>query len=406
MSAPHPEILQWIDAQSAAMTERLIEWANINTGSMNVAGLDRLRAILRREFESIGGTATEIELAPLEWMDGRGEITRAPVGKALSVVKRPQAPLRIFLCIHMDTVYKKDHPFQTCTRIDADTLQGPGVADAKGGIVVMLAALGALEQYPLASRIGWEVLLNPDEEIGSQSSAPLLLAAAGRNRWGPLFEPATADGALIDRRKGSGGFTIVVRGRSAHAGRDFAQGRNAVVAASRLALALHDLNAELDGVTVNVGKIEGGGPANVVPDLAIVRFNVRTTEPADAGRVAQRIAQLLEEANKQDGITTQFHGGLHSPPKIPDARCRELMALIDACGNELNLPIHWKPSGGACDGNKLLAAGLPNVDTLGPCGGNLHSPREFVRLSSLAERAKLAALVLLKLAAGGGEAKV
>jgi glutamate carboxypeptidase len=365
---------------------------------MNIAGLDSFRGILRREFESIGGEATEIELAPLEWIDSRGQIACAPVAKALAVVKRPQAPLRVFLCIHMDTVYEIDHPFQTCTRIDTSTLQGPGVADAKGGIVVMLAALNALERHPSASRIGWEVLLNPDEEIGSQSSAPLLLAAAGRNHWGLLFEPATADGALIDRRKGSGGFAIVVHGKSAHAGRDFAQGRNAVVAASRLALALNDLNAELDGVTVNVGKIDGGGPANVVPDLAIVRFNVRTTEPADANRVAARINELLEQSNRQDGIAARLHGAFHSPPKIPDSRCRELMALIDACGRELNLPIHWKPSGGACDGNKLLAAGLPNVDTLGPCGGNLHNPREFVRLDSLAQRAKLATLLLLKLA--------
>jgi glutamate carboxypeptidase len=329
-----------------------------------------------------------------------GQPVSIPVGRAISAVKRPEAALRVFLCIHMDTVYAKDHAFQTCAQIDANTLQGPGVADAKGGLVVMLVALAALERSPIASQIGWEVLLNPDEEIGSQSSAPLLKAAAGRNRAGLLFEPATADGALIDRRKGSGGFSIVVRGRSAHVGRDFSNGRNAIVAAAKIALDLDDVNSKVETITVNVGKIDGGGPANVVPELAVVRANVRTTGPADELRVAERLTDIIERANRTEGITAELHGGFHSPPKIPDARVEALLALVTRCGAELNIPIRFAPSGGACDGNKLLAYGLPNIDTLGPCGGNLHSPREFVLLDSLVQRAKLATLLLLKLASG------
>jgi glutamate carboxypeptidase len=385
---------------SASMTARLIEWANINTGSTNVAGLDRFRAILRREFESLGGTTSEIDLPPAESVDGAGRVIQTPVGKALSVVKRLDAPVRVFLCIHMDTVYAPNHPFQSCMNLDDRTLGGPGVADAKGGLVVMLAALGALEASPLAQRIGWEVLINPDEEIGSLSSAPLLAQAAARNRVGLLFEPATADGALIERRKGSGSFTVVVHGKSAHAGRDFAAGRNAIVAMARLATGLHDLNSDLNGVTINVGKVEGGGPTNVVPDLAIVRFNVRTTEPADEPKFMQRLTKLLGDVSKQDGIRAELHGRFTSPPKIPDARGRALMTLIERCGTEMGLRIQWKHSGGTCDGNKLAAAGLPNIDTLGPCGGDLHSPREYVLLDTLPERARLTALVLMKLANG------
>jgi len=135
-----------------------------------------------------------------------------------------------------------------------------------------------------------------------------------------------------------------------------------------------------------------------VPDLAIVRFNVRTSVLEDENRVRQRVEQLIAESNAQDGISVQLHGKLTSPPKIPDVRGRALMDAIERCGAELNLPILWKSSGGACDGNKLSAAGLPNVDTLGPCGGNLHSPAEFVLLDSLTERAKLAALVMMRVA--------
>jgi len=380
------------------MTQRLIEWAQINTGSFNIAGLDCFRAILSSELQALGAAVEEIELPPMDSIDAGGRLVQTPLAKALVATKRPSAPVRVFLNIHADTVYPSDHPFQNCTRLDQNTLQGPGVADAKGGLLVMLAALQILEQSPLAEKIGWEVLINPDEEIGSPGSRALLAAAARRNHWGLLFEPATADGALIDRRKGSGSLLVVIHGRAAHVGRDFSAGRNALLAAARLALSLDELNRRLDGITINVGKVDGGGPANVVPDLAILRVNVRTTEPADERRIMDAVNPLIAELNQQDGITADAHWNFASPPKIPDVRQRELMQVIERCGRQLNLPILWKSSGGASDGNKLSAAGLPNVDTLGPRGGNLHSPAEFVLLDSLPERAKLATAVLLQLA--------
>ena len=157
---------------------------------------------------------------------------------------------------------------------DDGTLNGPGVADAKGGIVVMLHALQALEASPLAEHIGWEVLLNPDEEIGSPGSRPLIDSIAPRCDFGLLFEPALGDNQLVSWRKGSGNFSLLVRGRSAHAGRAFAEGRNALVAAAKVVQAISDLNTDPE-VTFNVARIDGGSPMNVVPDLAIVRANVR-----------------------------------------------------------------------------------------------------------------------------------
>src|SRR5204863_2063795 len=117
-----------------------------------------------------------------------------------------------------------------------------------------------------------------DEEIGSPGSIELLNRAAKDNRLGLLFEPAMGDeGALVGERKGFGNFTVIVRGRAAHAGRDFAQGRNAVIAAAKMMHKLHALNDELgsNGITVNVGRVVGGGAVNVVPDLCVARINVR-----------------------------------------------------------------------------------------------------------------------------------
>jgi glutamate carboxypeptidase len=403
--APH---LAWIDTLHEQMCQQVIDWCNINSGTENLAGIAAMADALRREFAVLGGTFEELPVPPAESIDSQGRTTQLRLGPALRFTNRhPDGmqpgeaasgrPLRVLLNIHRDTVYGIDHPFQTCTRLDARTLRGPGVIDAKGGLVVMLAALRAIERSPFADRIGWEVLINADEEIGSPGSAGLLARTARENDLGLLFEPALPDGSLVSRRRGTGNFTVVVRGRSAHAGRDFERGRSAVVTLAEMVLQLHALNGGLPGITVNVGRVEGGGAVNVVPDLAIARVNVRTTVPDDEAKVIAELRRIVAAAGAKDGISAELHGGITSPPKLPDDRTRRLMEVVESCGRDLGLPINWRDSGGASDGNKLAAAGLPNIDTLGPRGGNIHSPEEFLLLDSLVERAKLTALVLMKL---------
>ena len=139
----------------------------------------------------------------------------------------------------MDTVFGEDHAFQKTRWLEDGVLNGPGVADMKGGLSVMLAALKAVEKSNSAERIGYEVVINSDEEVGSPASATLLAQAAAGKRAALTYEPAALpDGTLAGARPGSGNFSFVVRGRSAHAGRNPEDGRNAIVAASELALRL------------------------------------------------------------------------------------------------------------------------------------------------------------------------
>jgi len=116
-----------------------------------------------------------------------------------------------------------------------------------------------------------------------------------------VFEPAFADGALVNQRKGSGNFSAVIRGRAAHAGRDFEQGRSAMFAAAELMAALEQLNRKLPGVTVNVGQIDGGGPTNIVPDLAIVRFNVRVPTRQSQLHIEGELEQIIAQINRPRG---------------------------------------------------------------------------------------------------------
>lgn len=392
--------LAFLDGKRGAMTARLRQWCAINTGSLNLDGLARMRASLKDAFADLGADIEETIAAPQEVVTATGEIKTRMLGSCLRVVKRPQAPVRVLLAGHMDTVFAPDHPFQSDRLVDPDTLNAPGGADMKGGILVMLEALKAVERSRFAERIGYEVILNADEEIGSPGSAAILHEAAKRAQFAMVYEPAMADGTLAGARKGSGNFSAVFSGRAAHAGRDHASGRNAVAEAARFAGALDALSGARDGLTVNVAKIDGGGPNNVVPDNAVVRFNARVDRAEDADWFLGQAVRLLAETNKRDGFHAHLHGSFARPPKPMTPQLEAFFRALKDCGVELGLDIGWKATGGVCDGNNIAAAGVPVIDTLGARGGAIHSADEFVRLDSLEERAKLSALLLLRVAAG------
>jgi glutamate carboxypeptidase len=392
--------LRWIETQAELMLRDVMAWADISSGSYHVPGLARMLDTLESAFSTLGGTSQRIPLAPAMAIGADGNVVEHPLGSALLVTKGHHARVRVLLSIHYDTVYGPTHPFQTAQMIAPDVCRGPGVVDAKGGIVVLLTALRALERSSISGQAGWEVLLNPDEEIGSPGSAPLLREAASRNHVGLVFEPAMRDGSLVGPRKGSGNVTAVVRGRAAHAGRDFPAGRSAILALAEFIRRIDAAQATVPGAIINCGRIEGGGATNIVPDLAIGRFNVRVESADQQLDVEQAFRRVAADVAQRDGITVDVHGGFTSPPKPLDARSAQLMDHVIGCGRDLGLALTYGPSGGTCDGNKLAAAGLPVVDSLGPVGGDLHSDREYLHVPSLVERAKLTALLLMKLASG------
>lgn len=398
---PMTELLAFLEGRENAMVELLSRLAGVNSFSHNPAGLSAVADLLQREFAVLRPDRAErIALPAAETLSATAEVLHAPVGDLLSFSKRPAAPLQVLLVIHYDTVYPPEHAFRSVRGDEAETLRGPGVADAKGGIVVMLNALLALERSPQAANIGWHVLLNPDEEIGSPGSAAELARAAGSAHLALVFEPAPTATTLVTRRKGSGNFSVVFRGRAAHAGREIEKGRNAVLAAARFALEATAAISAIPEATINVSKVDGGGPTNVVPDLAILRFNVRVVTPEQQRQVEARLEELMQAANRQDGITAAMHGHFSSPPWVMHSRGLELFERLRETGRELGLTLEATSSGGASDANKIASTGLPVLDSLGPVGSDIHSDQERVSVASLVERAKLSAALMLKLATG------
>ena len=242
-------------------------------------------------------------------------------------------------------------------------------------------------------------MINSDEETGSLASRALIEELA-RGKYAALtYEPsALPDGTLAHARGGTGNYSITFTGKSAHAGRNPQDGRNAIVAASDLVLRIKALEAE--DITVNPAKIEGGSANNVVPDLAVLRFNIRPKSTDAMSRFEAELEALITQVAAQHDVGVHRHGGVTRPPKPVDAKAQRLFDLVKACGAELGQQIGWKSTGGVCDGNNIAATGVPVVDTLGVRGGAIHSPDEFMIVPSLRERAALSALVLAKLSTG------
>jgi glutamate carboxypeptidase len=386
-------------AAAEPMLEQVQNWALINSGSNNLAGLERMAATLADAFSPLPGRLTLRDSAPVESISVDGASESEFHGKNLHLVVRPDAPVRILLTGHMDTVYGPDHPFQDLSWRSEGRLGGPGVADMKGGLAVMLAALKAVENSAVAKTLGYDVVINSDEEVGSPGSAALLAQAALGKAAALTYEPsALPDGTLAGARPGSGNFSIVVEGKSAHAGRNPEQGRNAIVAAADLALRL--AAASGPGIRVNPARIDGGGPNNVVPDLAVLRVNIRPATAEDQQRADAQLRAAIGAVASAHDVRIVIHGGFARPPKPLDAAAERLFMLVRRCGADLGQEISWCDSGGVCDGNNIAACGVPVVDTMGVRGGAIHSMEEFLIVESLAERAQLSALTMLRLAAG------
>jgi len=386
-------------ARAEPMLDQVLDWAAVNSGSKNLGGLERMADVLTDAFAALP-VALRLEAPePVENVDSAGRKVKIEHGRHLHLTVRPMAPAQLLFTGHMDTVFAADHAFQETRWLEDGVLNGPGVADMKGGIAVMLAALKSVEQSPHADRLGYEVVINSDEEVGSLSSAPLLARAAAGKKAALTYEPAALpDGTLAGARPGSGNFALVVRGRSAHAGRNPEDGRNALLAAADLALKLGALKR--GGLSVNPSRIEGGSPSNVVPDLAILRVNLRPRTPDIEAEANAAIDDAVAAIAAEYDVKIEVSGGFGRPPKPLTREAESLFNLVMKAGADLGQAIAWQPSGGVCDGNNIAACGVPVVDTMGVRGGKIHSMEEFLIVDSLAERAALSALTILRLAEG------
>lgn len=396
------EMKMWFQSQQPQMASDLETLCNICSGSDYLPGLSEVAQWLEQYFSELQWQAREYSLPQWTVVDDLGNRTEQRTYKALrwdwdgqqTNIETP----RILLSIHYDTVYGSNSPFQKCTRFLVDSeerMRGPGVIDAKGGIVVIKWALLGAMKFLDMERVRISVVLTPDEEIGSPATKSLWQQIAPEFQFAMLYEPTLPDGAFVSERKGTGTFTVIVHGKAAHSGRNFDAGRNAILHTAKIATAINSLNGVHKGVTVNIGRIRGGDAVNVVPDLCVMRVNVRVSNAEEQAWIESEMGRIQKEWDRPDqGFRVEFEGGIFAQPKTLDDAVMPWIKRTESVLQSLGEASLWKPSGGASDGNKLSGLGLANIDTFGPEGDLLHSDQEWIRLSSLPRKAQLSCMMI------------
>lgn len=382
-----------IDARRGALLDDLRRHVALPTGRNNTPALDEARDLFRRRFEALGATTRLIPGDPApEWLALPG----SPPPTLLCTRVAGGAGPRILIAGHLDTVHDPVGPFRELTiSPDGANATGPGCVDMKGGLVIAAAALEALDEAGI--RAAWSVVLNSDEETGSYHSDRALRDAAREHAFGLALEPALPGGELVTSRPGSGQFIIEARGKAAHVGRDFAAGASAVTALARACLGAAEIADVQRGLLVNVGVVSGGTAPNVVPDYARGLGNVRYFSPELEREAAERLDALATPAGSMPQVTLRRSFNRPAKPLTPGVE--RLALLARAASEDLGRPLPFASTGGVCDGNNLQAAGLATIDTLGVRGGGLHTPGEWIELSSLTERCKLLAVLINRLSA-------
>ena len=363
----------------------------------------RLRARLRElvEIESPSDDREAVNRAGdcvVEWAwELRPEIKRYPGGNFGDVLElrfgaaSDRKP--VLLLGHLDTVY----PMGTLATMrwheteaeDGVRLMGPGVVDMKAGVVMALEAIAGLQHLHALNR-PVIVLLNPDEEVGSEVSRPHTERLARESEAVFVLEPAQGL-AYKTSRKGVGHFELTVDGVAAHAGVDFASGHSAVLEMARLVEEVSGWTDMSKGRTVNVGVIAGGTRSNVVAAQCKAEVDVRVVTMEDAASVEEMFRRLR---TRDAACTLRIDGGINRPPMERSAGTVALFQRAQRLAAELGLDLQEAATGGGSDGNFTAALGIPTLDGMGAVGGGAHSPGEYVVAGHLVERTALLAAML------------
>lgn len=398
LDAEEQSLRETLKSRQAEMETLLCRLVEINTGTFHREGLERFAALWPPLLAQLGFRTELLPGAVLE-VPGRPATRSGPlvVAQRTANAGDGHAP-RLLLVGHYDTVFEPDAEFGGCRLDGARRATGPGVADMKGGLVVMLFALRALEASHALDRAHWTVILNADEEIGSLGSRVRIEKEARRADFGFVFEAARHDGAMVRSRRGLGQFHLEVTGVGAHAGNAHAEGRSAIAALAEKVLRIEALTDYRRGVTLNVGTIRGGTKRNIVPERAEAWIDLRY-DRHELGEEARAALQAIAAETSVAGTQARLWGLLHRPPKPETQAGAALLARHAAAAADLGLvlppPIH---SGGGTDGSLMGAVGLATLDSMGVIGGGAHTTGEFVELPSLSERASLAAVLWRRLA--------
>jgi glutamate carboxypeptidase len=365
--------------------EALERMVNVDCGSYSPQGVNAIADLCEERFRSRGWDVDRRAAPPRP--DG------SRLGDLVIGTHTGSGTTRILLVGHMDTVFDDGTAAERPFRIDGDIAYGPGVSDMKGGLLTGFEAVEVLQEAGADGFGSITYVCNPDEEIGSPFSGPVIREMAPQHDVAFVLEGARENGDIVSARKGITDYTILIHGRAAHAGVEPERGRNALLEAAHKIIALQGLNGRWPGVTVNVGIARGGTRTNVVPERCEMHVDLRSPELRTLEIAEAEIERICAEADLPD-VTIELRGsGWHRPMEKKEGAAR-LVALAKEVAAELGFEVRDAATGGASDANTTSAAGTPTIDGLGPIGGDDHAPGEWLDLSSVVPRISLLAGIL------------
>jgi glutamate carboxypeptidase len=303
---------------------------------------------------------------------------------------------KILLVGHLDTVFPPDSE-ATSFSIANGKITGPGTADMKGGIVVMVQALRILNELGLLEKIPVQVFLNGDEEVGSFFSSKILRNLASEISCGLIFECGGLDNQIVTSRRGVIRFELTATGQARHAGVKEGPKASAIVELARMVLALEELNDHERGISINVGTVQGGEANNIVPDHARATFEFRFRDAQTEREVLEGIEAVISSVDTP-GCRATLETLHRRPCMVQVPGTEKLVSILKETAAELGQEVDTEERGGASDGNFLSEMGVPVIDGLGPVGDLEHSAKEYIVEQSLFERIELTALLLVRLA--------
>jgi len=368
----HPELHERATAMRADVLRSLEQLVNIDSGTGNAEGINRVGDLVAADLVALGATIERLPSTPA-------------VGNNIVARLKGNGKARILLIAHLDTVFADGTAAASPFRIEGGRAYGPGVVDDKGGVVLGVHALQLLRDLRFTNYAAITVILNSNEETGSEGTRALIESEARNHDVALNLEAGRPGDGLVIWRKGSGDILLEVRGKAAHAGVAPDSGRNAAMEAAHQILQLAKLADSSKQTTVNFTVFKAGDRSNVIPDLAQVEGDVRVTTPEEFDRVERDLARMVGNRLIPD---TEIKASLRRsfPPMPKNERTDALAAQAQSIYADLGLKLTLEGSGGAADSSLSAGVGTPSLDGFGIVGGLIHTSEEYAEVESIVPR--------------------
>lgn len=362
--------------------ETLEKLVNIDSGSTNVEGVQKIADFFKVKYKELGFIVKEHNFSN-------------KAGNCLEIRNTEDDDIDILIIGHMDTVFSEGTVAERPFSIKGNRAYGPGVADMKSGLLSTYYSMKLLDRNVL-DKLKICIFHNSDEEISSVYSQDMIKRLAQKSKYAFVMEPGRADGSMVIERKGLAKYFIDFYGIAAHAGVEPEKGRSAIHELGNWIVNLIKLNNYEKGTSVNFGVVEGGTVPNVVAEKAHGQIDIRFKDDNEIDKIENTMEELIKNPSI-DNIRVNVEKRGFRPPMNPDEKTHQLCRLIEKVGKEVEVEVKWISTGGGSDANFTSAMGVPSIDSMGPIGGGAHGVNEYIEIDSIEPRIRLFVNLIKKL---------